>query len=75
MEKYIITNCYLLGRDDICNREYGCDFCKNITSKKCTVKEAYESQMDWCIRQNIPAPYNQPFNFDVMTESEIEKAV
>ena len=70
-EKYIITNCYLLGRGDICQRGFHCDYCVNIPSAKCTLKEAYEAQRDWAIRHNMAAPYNTPFNFEVLKESEI----
>ena len=60
-----------LGRGDVCTGDFNRKPCKDIEAGKCTLKEAYECQKKWCIQNNIPAPYNTPFNFEVIKESEL----
>lgn len=62
-EKYIIANCFLLGRSAICHRDYS-DFCKEIPASKCLCKEIYE----WAVKYNEQSTAEQ---FEVIKESEI----
>lgn len=61
-EKYIITNCPLLGRSDICNR-LNLKLCVDIDKGNCLCKEIYE----WGLKNNQETAKQ----FEVIKESEI----